>query len=131
MNRQDRISEERIARNRKRRTRQLRRRALIGGYLLTAMLFVLIFALNGMLSDAHEDSRPQVYKYYRSETVLPADRVENMADHFLTAEEKGLISDATAYCAEIRAINHLSDGEQPLAGTTIVIPYYSTAFIMD
>ncbi|MCR5092580.1 MAG: hypothetical protein K6B72_01200 [Lachnospiraceae bacterium] len=128
MNRQYSISETRVIRNRIRRQRQLRRRMLIAGYIMTATLFLMIFTLNGMLSDAHEADRPEIFKYYRSEIILPGDTVENAAEHFLTAGERGLIDDACEYCAEIRFINHLSAGEQPLAGTSLIIPYYSTEF---
>ena len=128
MNRRDRISEARIIRNRMRRQKQLRRRVMISGYILTAVLFLMIFTLNGMLSDAHEADRKEVFKYYRSEIILPGVTVENAAESFLTAGERELISDTADYCEEIRFINHLAGGEEPLAGTRMIIPYYSTEF---
>ncbi len=118
---------ERAARNRQRRNRQLRRRLTVGILSLSAMLSIFIFAFAGTRSDAQ--SAPQLYKYYRSVIVLPSDTVETMASVKLTDTERIGISDAESYASEIRSINHLSFGEQPLAGTSLIIPYYSLSYV--
>ena len=118
---------ERAARNRQRRNRQLRRRLTVGIISLSAMLSMFIFAFAGTRSGAQ--SAPQLYKYYRSVIVLPSDTVETMASVKLTDAERIGIRDAVSYASEIRSINHLSAQEQPLAGTTLIIPYYSLSYV--
>ncbi|MCR4763643.1 MAG: hypothetical protein K5696_08940 [Lachnospiraceae bacterium] len=117
--------EDRILKNRLRRNRELKRRLTNGIAALSAMLFILLFGLSSAMTSAKEAGVPTGVKYYRCITVLPRDTVENAASNYLTADERQGIEDREAYAAEIRAINHLSPDEQPLAGTKLIIPYYA------
>ncbi|MCR5674393.1 MAG: hypothetical protein K6G16_01660 [Lachnospiraceae bacterium] len=124
--------EVRIRRNRARRNRELKRHLTAGILTLTAFLFVLVFGLNTTMSDAREAGEATVYKYYRSVAVLPHDTVEGFAAAVTTGcTDTGMTDAGIDVCAlsdEIRSINHLTDGEEPLAGTMMIVPYFSTEF---
>ena len=120
--------EMRIRRNRERRNRQLRRHIAM---LVAAAGFILsltVFGLNAVSSNASDDDAPVVYKYYRSVAVLPSDTVQGYAEACLSVHPAGVDTDIERLSAEIRSINHLEEDETPLAGTRLIVPYYSYEF---
>ena len=118
--------EVRIRRNRERRNRELRRHLAMIAVSAGLALSVTVFALGSTRSDASDSAPCGPYKYYRSIAVLPDDTIESLAQKSLQSRGDAFDeadSDRSAY--EIRFINHLDENEVPLAGTTIIIPYYS------
>ena len=118
----------RIKRNREKRNRQLRRHIAM---LVAACGFILsltVFGLNAVSSNASDDDAPMVYKYYRSVAVLPSDTVQGFAEAGLCGASTDVDADIVRLSAEIRSINHLEEDELPLAGTRLVVPYYSYEF---
>lgn len=121
--------ETRVRRNRMRRNRELR----IHIAMLTAaagiILSISVFAFSSVSSDASNDNGPRVYKYYTSVAVLPSDTVESLAKKSACSlGEMPSASDEIRLAGEIRSINHLEEDELPLAGTNLVVPYYSYEF---
>ena len=126
MNEQKNIYEMRVIRNRERRNRELRRHLIIIAAAAGMMLSIAVFALGAVRSDASDSVPPGPYKYYHSVAVLPSDTVESFAQKTVLSRGDVLNDSATAkYAREIRAINHLEENENPLAGTTLVVPCFT------
>ena len=65
-----------------------------------------------------------LYKYYKNIEVQPNDTLWTLAMSNYCDEKQSI----QEYILEVQSINHLKDG-QIVAGSHIVLPYYSTEFI--
>ncbi len=118
----------RIRKNRERRNRQLRRHIAMLVAAAGLLLSITVFGLNAVSSNASDDDAPMIYKYYRSVAVLPTDTVHGYAEASLEGYSGCVDTDIERLSAEIRSINHLEEDEIPLAGTQLIVPYYSYEF---
>lgn len=113
----------RSLRNKKRRTAQLRRRYLFLSSVV-AILFVLSGTFGGFISRAQTPDETTQYKYYTHITVSYGETLWSIADTYMSDEYKN----KETYIKEVVEINNLSDEDSLYAGTTIVVPYYSSEF---
>ena len=106
-----------------RRKRQQRIRSMISiGTLIMAIL--IVFSVSGLDTNARSASDKQEYKYFMSYELERGDSLwsiasENCDTHYDSIED---------YMEEICIINSISAESDLIAGTNIIIPYYSFDF---
>lgn len=112
----------RMKRTKNSRRRQIRRRLLLAvlGVFLVLAGSILFFG-----TEAHAESKDTVhiYKYYRSVTVNQNDTLWSYAKEYAPD------NNYQAYIDELIIVNNL-DSDTIIAGSNIIIPYYSTEFVL-
>ncbi len=118
-------SERRIRLNRERRARELRMKMLL---FFTALLVGGILALvcNHSASDAKSTNEDVAYKYYCSYQIQYGDSLTSIAKSYASGSRQ----DIQDYIKEVRSINHMEEDDYLQAGEYLIIPYYSTEFVL-
>ncbi len=111
-----------IAENKKRRMKIVRRQQLMLALVVAIVVAILIFLGMALVTNAQAEGIR--YKYYTSITVSCGDTLTDIAEKYASKEYKS----TQAYINEVCSINHLQDEDTLLAGTNIVVPYYSEEF---
>lgn len=93
--------------------------AVIG--LIGILSIMLVFCTNRFTHKVNAQDQDVLHKYYTSIIVQPGDTLWSIADQYY---ELGYDSH-NAYIKEVLQINHLSNADELICGTSIVIPYYS------
>lgn len=114
--------EMRIEKNRKRRARIVRNQQIALALIVAVVVALFVFLASMLVT--HAQSGPVRYKYYTSVTVSYGDTLTGIAEKYMSEE----YPDSEDYIWEVRNINHLEDGDSLLAGTDIIVPYYSEEF---
>ena len=112
----------RIAENKKNRMQIVRKQQMILAIVIAVVLATTIFLGAAFVTNAQSEGGS--YKYYTSVTVSYGDTLTDIAQKYITKEYK----DTEAYIREVCAINHLESEDSLLAGTDIIVPYYSEEF---
>lgn len=109
--------------SKKRRTAQLRRR-----YLFVAIIIITLLLLSGafgsFIAKAQSPDTESNFKYYTHITVSYGESLWTIADRYMSDD----YNNKEAYIQEVVRINSLDDENDLYAGTTIVVPYYSSEF---
>ncbi len=119
------ISEMRIARNRKRREAIFRTQLVLLLITVTLILFLSIFMVGSVMSDAQSDTFEPQFKYYKSVTVHADDTLWDIARDYYAEDQ---YSDMSEYISEICSINRLGNVNMIKSGEELIIPYYSAEF---
>lgn len=106
-----------------RRKQQQRIRSIIS---LSALIIgiLVVFSVSGLVTNARSTSDKQEYKYYMNYELERGDSLWSVAsmycdDHYDSVED---------YMDEICIINSITCDTELLAGTSLIIPYYSFDF---
>ena len=118
-------SEVRIYNNRLRRERIIRRQRMILVMVLGMILGLVVLFASSMVLQAKSDSSDIDYKYYTSVEVHSGDTLWGFAQQY---REPDHYKNMESYISEVRAINHMAEDEDVIAGTNIILPYYSPEF---
>ena len=106
-----------------RRKRQQRIRSMISiGALIISIL--VVFSVSGLVTNARSTSDKQEYKYFMNYELEQGDSLwsiasENYDAHYASVED---------YMEEICIINSVSYDTKLIAGSSLIIPYYSCEF---
>ncbi len=111
--------ETRIAENKKRRLRIVRNRRIALGLIIAVIVFTTSFITAVLMSKAQSDV--VAVKYYTQITVGSGDTLSGLAARYMSDDYRSI----GAYIKEVRRINHLGEEEELIAGTNVVVPYYS------
>lgn len=105
------------------RKQQQRIRSIIS---LSALIIgiLVVFSVSGLVTNARSTSDKQEYKYFMNYELERGDSLWSVAsmhcdDHYDSVED---------YIEEICIINSISYDTELLAGTSLIIPYYSFDF---
>ena len=112
----------RIAENKKRRLKIVRRQRLALALITFIIALGIAFIFATLLLQAHDTD--MTYKYYTQVEIKGGDTLESIAAKYLTGSQDS----KQHYINEIIATNHLDEDGKILAGTSIVVPYYSGEF---
>ncbi len=85
---------------------------------------VIVFSVSGLVTNARSTGDAQEYKYFKSYEIEQGDSLwliasENLDAHYDSIED---------YIEEICVINSISSDSRLIAGTHLIIPYYSFDF---
>jgi len=84
-----------------------------------AILIALSASLFSQNIEAHDNDI--LHKYYTSVTIHPGDSLWSIAnEHYQLGYDN-----QNEYINEVMQINHITDADDLISGTSIVIPYYS------
>ena len=111
----------------KRRIRRkivFRRRVLATAFLLITVL-IMSFSVKTLISKA-DSQKEQKFKYYSCEIVSNNDTVWTLAHEYY---DEDMYRNIDSYIKEVKEINHLNDRCDIYTGQSIVMPYYSSAYI--
>ncbi len=111
--------ETRIAENRKRRLRIVRNRRIALGLIIAVIVFTTSFIAAVLMSRASTDDVS--VKYYTQITVQRGDTLSGLAARYMSDD----FNSTSSYINEVRSINHMSEDEELIAGTSVVVPYYT------
>lgn len=111
--------ETRIAENRKRRLRIVRNRRIALGLIIAVIVFTTSFIAAVLMSRASSDDVS--VKYYTQITVQRGDTLSGLAARYMSDDSNS----TSSYINEVRSINHMSEDEELIAGTSVVVPYYT------
>lgn len=109
--------------NRQRRMKQVRRNfaALTVSLLLGIMISIFLISFS---TEANDMEHQPTYKYYKSIEVAKGDTLWCIAQNHV--DEK-YCKNTSEYVAEVKKINSLAS-DNIVAGSYIIIPYYSAEF---
>ncbi len=114
-------SEERIYRNRIRRQRELRQHIII--CIISILLIVtLVFLFGSSKSIASNKSDQILYKHFTSIQVQYGDSLSSIADTYVNDK----VNSVDSFINEVVYMNDISNPDYLVAGTYIIVPYYST-----
>lgn len=106
-----------------RRRQQQRIRSMIS---IGALIFgiLIVFSVSGLVTNARSTSDKQEYKYFMNYELERGDSLwsvasENYDEHYDSVEE---------YMEEICIINSISVDTELMAGSSLIIPYFSCEF---
>ncbi len=106
-----------------RRKRQQRIRGMITVFSLIVGI-LMVFCVSGMSTSAHSIYDKQEYKYFTSYELERGDSLWSIAKAHMD-ENYDSVED---YIEEVCIINSISADTQLIAGTNLIIPYYSNEF---
>ena len=112
-----------IKENKVRRLKIVRRQRIALALIIFTIVFCIAFIFWTLLSNAQGNGEFS-YKYYTQVTVHPGDTLESIADRYLTLGH----DEKSHYINEVINTNHLDEEGHILAGTNIIVPYYSSEF---
>ena len=106
-----------------RRRQQQRIRSIISIFALIFSILV-VFAVSGLVTNARSTSDLPEYKYFTNYELESGDSLwsiasENIDEHYDSIED---------YIEEICIINSVSYDTELIAGSSLIIPYYSNEF---
>lgn len=114
-------SEMRIYNNRIRRQRELRQHIIIC-VISVLLVFALVFIFSNIKSEASNKSDQILYKHFTSIQVQYGDTLYSIADRYV-CESKNTVS---SFIKEVKYMNDIENPDYLVAGSYILIPYYST-----
>lgn len=106
-----------------RRKRQQRIRGILSISTVIVSI-VIVFFISGMNTSAHSIHDKQEYKYFTSYELQHGDSLWSIATEYAD-EHYESIED---YMEEVCVINSITEGSTLVAGTNLIIPYYSEEF---
>ena len=110
--------------NYQKRIRQVRFQiAVLSLFMITSISLLLI----SFSTEANDMEHQPSYKYYKSIEISRGDTLWSIANDNFDAEH---YKDTNAYVAEVKKLNALSSDEI-VAGSHIIVPYYSSEFVTD
>lgn len=115
----------RVRNLRKKRIQEMKQKLAI---LVISVAFILLLGclFGTILSDAKvTESNSGSYKYFTSYTVQYDDTMWEIAQDYMDAEHYTSVQD---YIKEVERMNHI-DADYIQAGSTIMLPYYSSEYI--
>ena len=112
----------RIKENKAKRLRIVRRQRIALALIIFTIVFCIAFIFWTLLSSAQTQGDIS-YKYYTQVEVKAGDTLDSIADKYLASGDE-----KKHYINEVINTNHLDESGQILAGTSIVVPYYSSEF---
>jgi cytochrome b len=118
-------SEIRIYKNKLRRQRIVRRQKMALALIAAAIVFTVSFLVSTLMLDAQDNTYTPEFKYYKEITVHAGDTMWDIANEHISYDH---YKNVDAYISEVCSINNLSDGDDILAGESLIIPYYSTDY---
>lgn len=108
---------------RKARQKQVHRNiALLA--LSIVLIFLLVLFITSMSTQASDRDHMPSYKYFKSIQITSGDTLWSIAEENMDTHYKHTAD----YVAEVKRMNSL-DTDQIVAGSYLIIPYYSTEFI--
>ena len=110
---------------RRRNRREGRKRILISVAFMIAILMISLHTFS-LVGKAQGDKEQQ-YKYYTSVRLNYGDTLWSVASKYMDKEHY----DHLSYIAEVKKINHITDGDDVVAGKMIIVPYYSSEYLSD
>lgn len=111
--------ETRIAQNRMRRLRIVRNRRIALGLIIAVIVFTTSFITAVLMSRA--SSNDVETKYYTQITVTRGDTLSGLASRYMSDDYSSMDS----YINEVRSINNMDEQDELVAGTSVIVPYYS------
>ena len=112
----------RIKENKARRLKIVKRQRIALALIIFTIVFCIAFIFWTLLSSAQAKGEFS-YKYYTQVEVMAGDTLDSIADKYLASGDE-----KQHYINEGINTNHLDESGQILAGTSIVVPYYSSEF---
>ncbi len=112
-------------RNAIRRKRELKKHMFMFILGIICVLF-LSFSYQAFVSNANSSIEDISYKYYTSILLESGDTLWTLAEEY---GDEVHYKSVSAYIKEVMEINHL-DSEQITAGNYLIVPYYSTEFVI-
>lgn len=112
----------RIKENKARRLKIVKRQRIALALIIFTIVFCIAFIFWTLLSSAQAQGEFS-YKYYTQVEVKAGDTLDSIADKYLASGDE-----KQHYINEVINTNHLDESGQVLAGTSIVVPYYSSEF---
>ena len=112
-------------RNTIRRKREMKRHMFMFILGVIIVLF-LSFSYQAIVSNADDSLEDVSYKYYTSIMIESGDTLWTLAEEY---GDDIHYKNANSYIQEVMQINHLTS-EQINAGEYLIIPYYSTEFVL-
>ena len=110
----------------KRRARQKQvRRNILLLVISVLFIFVSVFFVASISTQASDKEHMPSYKYFRSIEISSGDTLWSIAEDNMDARYYRHTAD---YVAEVKRMNSL-DTDQIIAGSYLIIPYYSTEFV--
>ncbi len=106
--------------NHRRRQLIFRRICILSAIIVSTLTLI---GMAGILSHAEDNDAVHYYKYYTSITVMPGDTLTSIASDY-----EFHYDDIQSHIDEIMSINRLSE-DKIYAGTSLIVPYYSTEFV--
>ena len=98
-------------------------------FLMIVMTVCLVItfsiSMNGLISNAKDDSIETSYKYYKSITIENGDTLWSIAQEHMDAEHYDSVND---YIEEVRQMNTLVN-DNITYGQCLIVPYYSNEFV--
>lgn len=88
-------------------------------------IFVSVFFVASISTQASDKEHMPSYKYFRSIEISSGDTLWSIAEDNMDARYYRHTAD---YVAEVKRMNSL-DTDQIIAGSYLIIPYYSTEFV--
>ncbi len=111
-----------IAENKKRRMKIVRRQRILLALVIAVVVFTAVFLGTTLVLQANSGGNR--IKYYTQVTVAYGDTLTDIAGRYISEDYRN----EESYINEVCSINHLEDQDKLLAGTTIIVPYYSEEF---
>ena len=108
--------------NRQRRERQLRRRVITALVMLCVIVILSMFVIFSFKSDASSDGGHKQYRYYTSVSITRGDSVWSIADEYMDPMH---YRDVASFARDIAHVNRISSDAKLMAGTSLIVPYYS------
>ncbi len=112
----------RIKENKARRLKIVKRQRIALALIIFTIVFCIAFIFWTLLSSAQAKGEIS-YKYYTQVEVKAGDTLDSIADKYLASGDE-----KQHYINEVINTNHLDEEGHILAGTSIVVPYYSREF---
>ena len=114
----------RAALKRKARQKQVHRNIALLAFSIVLILFLVLF-ITSISTQASDREHMPSYKYFRSIEISSGDTLWSIAEDNMDARYYKHTAD---YVAEVKRMNSL-DTDQIIAGSYLIIPYYSTEFV--
>ena len=111
---------------RKRKARA-RVRKMIAYSVLTIMTILMLGIFIHTIHSKADSDGAHKFKYYTGMTVSYGDTLWGIAEEYMDTE----MYSKASYISEIRSINHIHEDDELIAGTLLIIPYYSADYITD
>lgn len=107
-----------------RRKRQQRIHGIISVFALILSI-IIVFCVSGVVTNARSINDHPEYKYFMSYELEYGDTLWSIATDYVDEHHYTSIDD---YIEEVCIINSISVDTRLIAGTNLILPYYSTEF---
>ena len=118
-------SEVRAYNNKLRRQKIVRRQRAVLFVILALFVAAVVMAATTKVLEAHSEVNTTDFKYYTQVEIHSSDTLWGFARDYASPKH---YRDYDSYISEVRAINHLEEDQEVIAGNTLILPYYSSEF---